>query len=85
MVRMDVHKMSQVIRNLISNALKFTPERGRVIITLRLVGDLSPAPTATGSLASPAEEEVRNPLQNMAPKVRLEVEDTGPGISEVYT
>jgi signal transduction histidine kinase len=31
----DVRKMSQVIRNLVSNAIKFTPEGGVVVVRAR--------------------------------------------------
>ena len=36
-LRVDQHKMSQVIRNLVSNALKFTPPDGTIVITLSKV------------------------------------------------
>jgi signal transduction histidine kinase len=36
-LRIDRHKMSQVIRNLVSNAIKFTPPAGNIDVTVSLV------------------------------------------------
>ena len=36
-LRVDQHKMSQVIRNLVSNAIKFTPENGIIKVNMSLV------------------------------------------------
>lgn len=55
LVLMDVTKISQVLRNLISNALKFTPSGGSVTVIASLREDI----------------------------IRIEVHDTGPGISTV--
>ena len=63
MVHADVHKLGQVVRNLVSNALKFTPAGGRVTLDAKLVP------------GGGAEEH----------RVRFEVSDTGPGISQVRT
>ena len=35
----DPHRISQVIENLVSNAVKFTPDRGQVSVSIRAAGD----------------------------------------------
>ena len=70
--------MSQVIRNLISNALKFTPKKGSVSVSLQCMGSTLAAAIDTGELSCEQDER-----DHTSPKVRLEVQDTGPGLSQV--
>ena len=100
----DSHKISSVFRNLLSNALKFTPQYGRVV--LRVVGLFADkgGSTASYSLKHVAMDSVRRVLSSAAispfsvhtssPKgqrssppatlwLRIEVSDSGPGISKV--
>jgi sensor histidine kinase regulating citrate/malate metabolism len=60
----DEHKLAQVVRNLVSNGLKFTPANGMVTITMSLFQKQN------------GERSVYH--------LRLDVKDTGAGISEVW-
>ena len=59
LVNIDEYKMNQVIRNLVSNAIKFSPQDGKVCVKL-----------------------LKKQRQDGSFFARLEVTDSGPGISE---
>ena len=69
-INVDKHRISQVIRNLLSNALKFTPNGGRVTVTASHIYD-----------SITYKDGSRSGIQKL---LRIEVKDTGAGISEVY-
>jgi signal transduction histidine kinase len=71
-LHIDVNKCSQVLRNLVSNALKFTPAGGTVKLVAKLVTALDEPVTFV--------DESSN-CQDI--NFRFEVHDTGPGISKV--
>ena len=75
-VEVDVNKISQVIRNFVSNALKFTPRGGKVEVIMRRiypeVDVKKPARRKSSKIAAMPQEYVR-----------VEVCDTGCGISPV--
>ncbi len=62
----DADKLEKIMNNLMSNALKFTPEGGRVSVTLSL---------------SEFDHNIPLPNRERNYRVRVTVSDTGPGIS----
>jgi signal transduction histidine kinase len=61
----DPHRLLQVLLNLLSNAMKFTPGGGRVVLSARVADDEPADPRAAGDWGG---------------AVRFTVSDTGPGI-----
>ena len=81
MVEGDKNKLSQVVRNLVSNALKFTPPGGAVTVrasTYRVQTTRS-GRSMMMSLRTPASVGLEHTW------VRVEVKDTGAGISKVQS
>ena len=68
MILADAHKLSQVFRNLISNAIKFTPEGGTVVVRVSKVD--------VPKLLASSYKKHNSYLQ-------IEVTDTGSGIAKV--
>ena len=72
-VNADKQKLSQVIRNLISNALKFTPEGGTISVKIFI----------TESPRLSALRVLDDSDTNADSFLHVEVTDTGPGIAKV--
>ena len=71
----DKHKLSQVFRNLISNALKFTPEGGTVSVTVSLI--------ANNILSDSLHNGTLH--KSAMPSLYIQVTDTGHGLDKVRT
>jgi signal transduction histidine kinase len=55
----DADRLGQVFDNLISNAIKFTPERGSVRVSLEVVGDAVVASVSDNGVGIPQAEQPR--------------------------
>jgi signal transduction histidine kinase len=66
-IDVDPERMAQVLGNLAGNALRYTPEGGRILLAAEAAGD---AAEAAGDAVRPAVDAVR-----------LRVQDSGPGIA----
>ena len=77
LINIDKQKVAQVVRNLLSNALKFTPKGGKITVKAMVI---LAAPTSRSA------DVVTTAIANSSlspPYFRFEVTDTGPGISAV--
>jgi signal transduction histidine kinase len=72
LVNADAKKLSQVIRNVLSNALKFSPPQSTVAVRCSIQGDVASSKSATSKR-----------IGLLSSMVRIEVTDHGPGISLV--
>jgi len=77
MVYVDRNKMSQVIHNLVSNGLKFTPPGGSVTVTVTLEDGQRPP---RGDATSNAEGS-SSPVDPLL--IKIVVTNTGVGLSQV--
>jgi signal transduction histidine kinase len=77
----DRNKVAQVIRNLTSNALKFTPADGYVIITLDAITSSATTSSTSNNRVQPPHRQAYEP--SMLIMLQMTVMDSGAGISEV--
>jgi signal transduction histidine kinase/DNA-binding response OmpR family regulator len=79
----DELRLRQVILNLLTNAVKFTPDQGSVAVTARLVGDdahVSVCDTGIG-IAEAEQEEIFEAFQRGGRAARTSAEGTGLGLT----
>ena len=77
-LHVDDSKFSIVIRNLVSNALKFTPKGGKVTVSMKVL----PVQLAESSLSNDSVRVV--PAEQVCcGKLSMVIADTGYGISQV--
>ena len=72
-INIDKHKMSQVLRNIVSNGLKFTPKGGKVTVKAEII---------PSSMIEDMEQTKMNRNKN-GDWFRIQITDTGPGIAKV--
>lgn len=84
-VRQDAGKLAQILQNLMSNAIKFTPEGGRVTLTAAVEGEslvLSVSDTGVG-IAAEEQEMVFDKFRQASNPLTREQGGTGLGLSIV--
>ena len=72
---LDIDKIDKILSNILSNALKFTPERGKVKVVISVTGSSSIEP----EILSTQKESEETPVIG---SVEISVSDTGIGIPE---
>ncbi|KAF2268226.1 putative histidine kinase HHK5p [Lojkania enalia] len=68
----DQHRILQVVINLVSNSLKFTPKGGSVLTTIRCLGEASPMESRKASLQSR-----QSSMRNSKSRVRASSSEVG--------
>jgi signal transduction histidine kinase len=79
--RADGNRLGQVLDNLISNAIKFTPERGRVLVSLGREGDSLVASVADTGVGIPQAEQARLFERFFRSSATRDVPGTGLGLT----
>lgn len=67
----DPQRIEQILSNLLSNALRYTPDSGQIVVRLVLTG------SGADAVAGTAERSPAGPGQN---GVQISIQDSGPGI-----
>jgi signal transduction histidine kinase len=82
LIRGDARKVKQVLLNLLSNALKFTPEGGRIVVGAGLHGEVAQVSVAdTGVGIAPADQEAVFEEFRQVGAAERKAEGTGLGLA----
>jgi signal transduction histidine kinase len=76
----DINRIEQILSNLVSNAIKFTPENGQITISAKIID--SKALDTSKFYHDTSAVTVKPPLILRGHYVKISVEDTGIGIKE---
>lgn len=88
-VTVDFNRFSQVIRNLVSNSLKFTPSGGKITVSVSEQKNMNSTiffdsdSSLTDELSSISRNSSRHPQGG--DYLRIDISDTGAGMSKVHT
>ncbi len=83
-IDVDPQRIAQVLTNLVSNALRHTPDGGMVVLSVAPIKELPPSPASkakASNLASKNSTSTRSVLADTPSGVLFTVADTGPGIA----
>lgn len=85
MIQADANRLTRVIDNLVSNAIKYTPQGGEVMVSLRLVDAWAILEVRDNGLGIPAEalDRLFEPFYRVNTIEHRAVEGTGLGLSIV--
>jgi signal transduction histidine kinase len=90
-IQVDKHQLSQVVRNLVSNAIKFSKRESTINITVDVITDQDNGDGGSTSSGQYINDHLpRNNNRKMKKElathyIRFSVTDTGAGISKVLT
>jgi two-component system sensor histidine kinase GlrK len=84
-VKIDQERMLQVLRNIIGNAIKFTPEKGRIILEAQAGDSFVEVAVHDTGIGIPEEDlrRIFNKFQQVIPATGKKIKGTGLGLATV--